>query len=111
MCFFCGGTKYEQWLIQLAGIVLLLSQLAETAAKIRSVCSVLREENSMRNDLHSVETKWKAHDSFTDFSFWIVVSWVFGGKVVLTLAAQKYSHCLKQPVFTVVREEGQKLVR
>lgn len=66
----------------------------------------------MRNDLHSVETKWKAHVSFADFFLDCVGSWVFGGKVVLlTLVAQKYSHCLKQSVFTVAREEGQKLVR
>lgn len=40
-----------------------------------------------------------------------VWSWVYWGKVaLLALGAQKYSCCLKQPVFTVAREGGQELV-
>lgn len=40
---------------------------------------MLGEENNLKNDLHSAETKWESHVRFTDFSFWIVLGLGFLG--------------------------------
>lgn len=75
-----------------------------TAAKIRSVCSMLGEENNPKNDLHSAETKWESHVRFTDFSFWIVLGLgFFGGKVLLALVSQK-SPALWSSLFSLWQE-------